>query len=378
MNRLVLTLLLLASCATASSDRRANVRIVADEADAVLAILDARAAGREIGDAEWGRVFGSEGYVRLQKRERAMGRAFDDDAFREFVTSPELLAKRTMLRQALDRLRRADLSTAAGLALAYLPRNATITATIYPVIKPRGNSFVFENDAIFKYVEDEPVARFEETIAHELHHIGYGTVCRSDGGPALPPPRAALRKWTSAFGEGFAVLAAAGGLHGRPYAAAAPDVFAGYSVATNTGWWNPDVIEDAANGNPDQSGYQFTPEPQFDFGVNGTFGAIRRLLIAQQPTISLTYETSHFDEMQQVFQEHSSWGVSFLGIALAGGSQSYYASSLTQDAASQTVTVTMTPVGMTTPVAAADQLAYVIGAEMIWPGGSAAQNKAGI
>lgn len=201
------------------------MRVVTDEADAVLAILDARAKGRAIEEEAWQRVFRSEGYVRLKAREHAMGRAFEDDAFREFVLSPELLARRATLHDALQRTKRADLGAAARRALAYLPPNAVIKASIYPVIKPRENSFVFENDAIFKYLTDEPPARFEETVAHELHHIGYGTACAAGTAPeSLPAPKRAMRKWIAAFGEGFAVLAAAGGPQGDPYAAAEANV----------------------------------------------------------------------------------------------------------------------------------------------------------
>jgi hypothetical protein len=101
------------------------------------------------------------------------------------------------------------------------------------VIKPRENSFVFERSAIFLYVEEQPAARFEETVAHEMHHIGYGTACSPPEVEALtaslPPPKAALQKWLGGFGEGFAVLAAAGGPKGSPYAAATPDVRAAWS-----------------------------------------------------------------------------------------------------------------------------------------------------
>jgi Putative zinc dependent peptidase (DUF5700) len=198
---------------------RSNVRIVTDEADAVLAILDARAEGRGLTDADWRRVFASEGYVRLKKREHAMGRAFEDDAFRTFVASPELLAKRAALRRALDRVKRADLDALAKRAFAYLPPSARIDATIYPVIKPATNSFVFEHTAIFKYLDgDEPLANFEETVAHEMHHIGFGTACAHTG-----------EKWLGAFGEGFAAYAAGGGLRGHPYANAEPDVRAAWA-----------------------------------------------------------------------------------------------------------------------------------------------------
>ncbi len=221
MRRLACALFLLAA-SIASAKPRANVRIVTDEADAVLAILDARAAGRTVREADWQRVFRSEGYVRLQKREHSMGRQFENDAFRRFALSPELLAKRMKLRGALAQIRRADVSAIAQRAFAYLPPDATIEASIYPVIKPRENSFVFEGNAIFKYLEDEPQARFVETVAHELHHIGYASTCSSAEEP--PSPRRAMHKWLSAFGEGYAVLAASGGLHGQPYAAFDPKV----------------------------------------------------------------------------------------------------------------------------------------------------------
>jgi len=206
----ILVLVLLAS--------RSNVHIVTGEADAVLAILDARAAGRAVTGADWQRLFTSEGYVRLKKRELSMHRPFDDDAFRAFVNSPELLAKRAMLHRALDRVKGADLDAMAKRAFDYLPPAARIDATIYPVIKPATNSFVFEGNAIFKYLDDEPLADFEETIAHEMHHIGFGTACAHTG-----------EKWLGAFGEGFAAYAAGGGLHGHPYANAKPDVRAAWA-----------------------------------------------------------------------------------------------------------------------------------------------------
>ena len=50
-------------------DSRVNVRIVTDEADAVLRILAKKENAREISEADWQQVFQSEGYVRLKKRE---------------------------------------------------------------------------------------------------------------------------------------------------------------------------------------------------------------------------------------------------------------------------------------------------------------------
>jgi Putative zinc dependent peptidase (DUF5700) len=195
--------------------QRVQTRLVTDEADAVLAILAKRAAQQQVTAADWNRLFTSEGYVRLKKREQSMKRDFDDDAFRKFVLSDELLARRESLASTLEAWRGADLTAAANRALAYLPRNATIRAKVYPVIKPLTNSFVFEVDsdpAIFKYVEAEPRAAFEQTMSHELHHVGFGTAC--------PPPGAAAElgdmRWLGAFGEGFATLAAAGGPQNDP------------------------------------------------------------------------------------------------------------------------------------------------------------------
>ncbi len=155
-------------------------------------------------------------------------------------------------------------------------------------------------------------------------------------------------------------------------------VFSAYNVSTCTGWWNPLPIEEAANPPPNQSGYIFNPGQQYNFGVNGNFGVLSRLLISQQPIITLVYTTSNYSLIQQTFEQHSSWGCSFLGIHFGGGSKSYYQSTVTQDASSNTVTVTMTPVGLTVPITATAQLATVVGAEILWPGASATQNASAI
>ena len=203
-----------------------DVRLVTDEADAVLAMLAKRKANQPITDGDWQRVFQSEGYVRLKQRELSMRRSFEDADFKAFVLSDQLLARADALMETLARWKRADTTRAASLALAYLPRDASIRAKIYPVIKPRENSFVFdvkENPAIFLYL-DPAVSRekFENTLAHELHHIGYGTACpRKDVANAmekLPKNEQTLLTWIGGFGEGFAMLAAAGGPDVHPHA----------------------------------------------------------------------------------------------------------------------------------------------------------------
>ncbi|HEU4794071.1 MAG TPA: DUF5700 domain-containing putative Zn-dependent protease [Pyrinomonadaceae bacterium] len=213
-------------------DRRVNVRLLSDEAEAVLAILAKRKAGQEVNESDWQRVFQSEGYVRLKKRETSMQRSFEDAAFKEFVLSEQLLQRMPALEETLARWKHADLSRAGRLALDYLPKNANIQAKIYPVIKPRDNSFVFDvktDPAIFLYL-DPAVTRekFENTLAHELHHIGYGTACPrkdiADKISNLSQNERTLLTWVGAFGEGFAMLAAAGGPDVHPHAVSSAEV----------------------------------------------------------------------------------------------------------------------------------------------------------
>src|SRR5262249_22287908 len=85
------------------TSERMQLRMVADEAEAVLAALDKRAAGKQISDSDWQKVFDSEGYRRLKKREESMQRRFEDAAFKSFVLSPELLSRSAVLRQTLGK-----------------------------------------------------------------------------------------------------------------------------------------------------------------------------------------------------------------------------------------------------------------------------------
>src|SRR5689334_10129281 len=115
MVRFVLFLSLLAG-------RRVDTHLVLDEPKAVLAILAKRAAHQAVTDTDWDRVFTSDGYIRLQKREHAMNRKFENDDFKTFVMSDELLAKREELATTVEDWSHADLTDAAKRALAYLPK----------------------------------------------------------------------------------------------------------------------------------------------------------------------------------------------------------------------------------------------------------------
>jgi hypothetical protein len=209
-----------------------DIRLVTDEADAVMFILQRMKVGEPVATADWDRLFSTEGYVRLKKRESELKRSFEDTEFQDFVLSSELLAKTGALAETLELWKRADLRAAAGRALAYLPSGTTIRAKVYPVIKPKTNSFVFElktDPAIFLYLNPEmTAAQFENTVAHELHHIGYAAAClpayETEEFKNKPAEVRTVLEWVGSFGEGVAMLAAAGGPDIHPHAASpAPD-----------------------------------------------------------------------------------------------------------------------------------------------------------
>lgn len=228
-----LSLLFLCSASTvaiaqtpSSGSSRVQVRLITDEAEAVLDLLAKRKANQSITEDDWQRLFRTEGYVRLKQRETSMGRSFEDADFKTFVLSEALGERATALGETLARWSRADITRASRLALAYLPKQAIIRAKIYPVIKPRDNSFVFDvrkDPAIFLYL-DPSVNRekFENTLAHELHHLGYSSACPtrnvSDEVAKRPQHAQMVFRLIGAFGEGFAMLAAAGGPGIHPHA----------------------------------------------------------------------------------------------------------------------------------------------------------------
>lgn len=212
-----------AAPAGAPRDRIA-IRVDTGEADAVLALIDG--GGRAGADDAWRRLFDSQGYRRLKAREAAMQRPFGDGEFRAFVLSPDLAARAPELRASLARWSAADLHASAARVLRYLPAEARIEATVFPVIKPKENSFVYLGEglepSIFLYIDPAvSEAKFENTVAHELHHIGFASLPEEPC--ASRPAVCAARTWTGGFGEGFAMLAAAGGPDVHPHRDSTPE-----------------------------------------------------------------------------------------------------------------------------------------------------------
>jgi hypothetical protein len=219
---------LLVPTAFSQSPDRIQLQLNSSEAEAVLAILDKRASGEPAANADWQRLFATEPYQRLKKREASMHRDFTDDDFTTFVLSPDLAKRAPELHPTLDAWKKTDLAAAARRVLPYLPDDAVIHAKVFPMIKPKTNSFVYDlttDPTIFLYLDPAvTAAKFENTVAHEMHHIGFASIeTRTNALLANVPANVKPAvEWMEAFGEGFAMLAAAGGPNVDPHAVSTP------------------------------------------------------------------------------------------------------------------------------------------------------------
>lgn len=199
-----------------------TVRWDASQAEAVLAILERRRRGEPDRLDDWDRLIKTEPQMLLREREAQLQSGFSDEEFIRFLLSPDLLRRCDGLRQALAAWSSVDLQSSARQALAYLPAGSQIRASCYPVIKPLSNSFVFGNSddpMVFLSLDSSvTLAKLKNTIIHELHHIGlYGAVPQT-AVDAESGDIGELLQWLWAFGEGFAMLAAAGSPDVHPHA----------------------------------------------------------------------------------------------------------------------------------------------------------------
>lgn len=228
--RSTLLLLLALGAFAAPAFPEPRVHIVTDEADAAVAILSLRQDSRDVDSESWTRLWQSTGFQRLKERQESFGATGVDERLREYLLSAEALERADGLRDAVDRWKGLDVSDAASRAQAYLPAGLEIRATIYPVVKKATNSFVFdlqgENPAIFMYVDPAiPPEKLRNTLTHELHHVGISGCPEPPGHDALTPRQAKALDYLSAFGEGLAMLAAAGGPDVHPHAVSPPDAW---------------------------------------------------------------------------------------------------------------------------------------------------------
>lgn len=211
-------LVVLCMLGVVATDAQAQLTLDFSEPEFALAYLDAP-RGSPSRDSLWARIRSTTAFRRLGERERGMGRDFEDNAFRAFLESDTLARRRESLRATLRAWAQASAREAEELARRYLPAGTPIRATVHVMIKPRPNSFVFDlerDPAIFLYLDPAlSAASFRNTVTHELHHVGYSAACRAIPDSSLPP---VVRRWLSAFGEGWAMLAAAGDAASHPHA----------------------------------------------------------------------------------------------------------------------------------------------------------------
>lgn len=207
------------SSAQPAGVRSVHVSVVTDQADAVMRILEARAGGESVPEEAWQAILTSEGYRRVMEREAAIdsqlgiNRGYTDDAFRQWIESDSALTGLAGRASVLAIWHRVDGEAAGRRALAYLPDSAVLRATVFPIIRKQSNSFVWDlsgDPAIFMYVEPGATqADIEGILAHELHHVGLAGSC-SRTSDEDRETRQLVDRWLTAFGEGLAVLAAAG------------------------------------------------------------------------------------------------------------------------------------------------------------------------
>jgi hypothetical protein len=195
------------------------VSVITDQADAVLRILEARAAGELVDEDAWQALLASEGYRRVMEREAALDRqlgidrGYTDESFRQWLESDTALTDLPGQARVLATWHEVDGAAAGRRALAYLPDSAVLRATIYPIIRKQTNSFVWDlsgDPAIFMHVgPGSNRAEIESILAHELHHVGLSGTCTRTSDPDQET-RQLIDQWLTGFGEGLAVLAAAG------------------------------------------------------------------------------------------------------------------------------------------------------------------------
>lgn len=230
MKRLKFAILALFLPLLATADNRVQLQLNTSEAEAVFAIIAKHTAGQAPNEADWQKLFATEPYTRLKKREAGLHRDFTDEQFKKFVLSEESAKHAAGLQRTLEEWKGADLNAAARRVLEYLPAESVIHAKVFPVIKWQTNSFVYENTTdptIFLYLDPaEPRARFEITVAHELHHIGLSSNDKAyeQAIASLPAGPQKAAEWMGAFGEGMAMLAAAGGPDTDPVATYKPEL----------------------------------------------------------------------------------------------------------------------------------------------------------
>lgn len=223
-------LCVIAVAAGVVAESRVQLRLDRSEASDVIAIARQLAAGRSVSADLWRTLFESAPYRLLQEREASTQHPISDREFRAFVESDAVVGEAESLGETLAAWSRADLNAIATRVLSYLPPTAKVSAIVCLVIKPAANSFVWRAPAdaqptMFISVNRAlSEAQFANKVAHEAHHIGVDSLAPEQDRlwGSLPPEAKRAARWLGGFGEGEAMLAAAGGPGVHPRAVDGP------------------------------------------------------------------------------------------------------------------------------------------------------------
>ena len=142
-------------------------------------------------------------------------------------------------------------------------------------------------------------------------------------------------------------------------------------AGTSSGWfWMDPVSEAIANGYPakDVSGFKFSLKPSIDLSdAAGAFSYTSGVAISNYPTITVTVQGSNYQSIQTTFEQSVSTSVSFLGIKLASASESTYSNNVQVDAASSTVTITLSPPATLVGGTVAESIGWILGVQSQYP-----------
>jgi hypothetical protein len=150
---------------------------------------------------------------------------------------------------------------------------------------------------------------------------------------------------------------------------------AAWQQSTNKGWYYGDPIAQAiSNKGKDVDGFQFLSDPPYnmaEFTKGGNFGRLNNLLIANYPTIEITYRNANFSSFKQAWNEKVSGNLTLFGfIKLGSFSQGTYSSSYSQGADNSTFTVKFSASPEVTGVPQNQKTAFVIGGTVENPEGT--------
>ncbi|CCH76995.1 hypothetical protein BN12_1570010 [Nostocoides japonicum T1-X7] len=159
--------------------------------------------------------------------------------------------------------------------------------------------------------------------------------------------------------------------------------YAGYSMvalspaawqqATNVGfYWADPIAQAVANEGQDVTGFRFVSTPPYTMdGVadGGGFGLLTNLLVANYPTVKVTYSHADYASFEQNWSESVTGNLTLFGfIKLGSFSQGAYGSSVEASSDNSSFTVTFTPSPELVNQPQSLKTAYVISGAVANPG----------